>query len=1160
MKTIFKYELRQWLTNWKFYIYLCFFVGGSVLLFAGTAGFFDPVNPNEKTISYLNSAFQLTKIWEFLFNGILFLVPALVGVTLFRDFRHNIHSVLFSFPISKREYLFGKFWAGFSALLTIIFLITLGLIVASLLPGLHPNKIGPFRFEAHIKPMLLFVLPNLMILSLITFSFIAYSRNLYVGLGIIIILILISNILPNAIDNPVLLSMLDPLGKNAFAFLTKDWTQGDKNLRLIPFDSLILYNRILWLFIAGIITYLVYQKFELHEKKDIKAKKRPRTKATTPHATVTNKRPSTPVERTNSFAKSLLTVWTLSRFNFRYIIRNWMFYTIAALGILSVFFAVHQVTHNQAVAILPVTHVVLSIPAFFFTTIISLLTFLYAGILTNRDKVHLVNHLVDSTAVSNLSLYLSKFLALAKMQFLLLSIMLLVGVGIQLQNGHTHLELGLYLFHLYGIQWLGLLIWSFAALFVHALFRNTYVGVFFLVGLWFSASAFPEIGITSRIALFNFYEPLPYSDFFQYGLGLKGFFLGKLYWLAISMIFVVLTLLLVIRGVGISFSKRVKAAKKRFSPMLKATGLTAIVCTMLSGFAIIKNESPKDILSEKERNLAFKNFEQAFSKYAVIQVQPKIVDMDLNIALYPEESRFQIEGAYTIKNKTKNSIDTLLIKTGFDETITFDLNVPYKMIDKDEYVKFWVIVLDKALAPNAALKFSFDMSSSKAPLFEKHQEMVSEGSYIKNEILPRFGYFLSNSTDKEAIPRTNYYTKDADLIDVHTTISTTEGQKAFAPGNLVKTWNENKRAYFEYRTDAPIKNSLGFLSATYTTHKDTYKGVDFVVNALEGHAHRISEMVAGLKASFDYNTKYFTPYFFNDANIIEFPKTFGSYASVNANLIPTSEIRFIANNENSEVNISFYIIAHELTHHWWGYQLMPASAPGAVMVTESVTEYLSLNIYKTAFGEEKARQFLELQRNRYLRGRNRDMEKETPLKNVELKDQYISYGKGAMAFNTLRHYIGEDRLNGILARFLKGYSSDKEVYPTSGQLIDTLRIHTPAEYKYLIRDNFEDIILHDINIDHADTQQEGDAFQTEIQLNARKKSFLGESPKALPLDDWIEVGLYNEKGQEIHVEKVKVSKNQQLIIVTTTQKPVQVMIDPNLLLLEKNIEDNTYTL
>ena len=227
MKTIFKYELRQWLTNWKFYIYLCFFVGGSVLLFAGTAGFFDPVNPNEKTISYLNSAFQLTKIWEFLFNGILFLVPAFVGVSLIREFRHNIHSVLFSYPISNREYLFGKFWAGFSALLTIIFLITLGLIVASLLPGLHPDKIGSFRFEAHIQPVILFVLPNLMILSLFTYSFIAYSRNLYVGLGIIIILILISNILPNAIDNPVLLSMLDPLGKNAFAFLTKDWTQED---------------------------------------------------------------------------------------------------------------------------------------------------------------------------------------------------------------------------------------------------------------------------------------------------------------------------------------------------------------------------------------------------------------------------------------------------------------------------------------------------------------------------------------------------------------------------------------------------------------------------------------------------------------------------------------------------------------------------------------------------------------------------------------------------------------------------------------------------------------------------------------------------------------------------------------------------------------------
>ncbi|MBK8652617.1 MAG: hypothetical protein IPN20_01495 [Haliscomenobacter sp.] len=70
--------------------------------------------------------------------------------------------------------------------------------------------------------------------------------------------------------------------------------------------------------------------------------------------------------------------------------------------------------------------------------------------------------------------------------------------------------------------------------------------------------------------------------------------------------------------------------------------------------------------------------------------------------------------------------------------------------------------------------------------------------------------------------------------------------------------------------------------------------------------------------------------------------------------------------------------AHELTHQWWGNQVVPADALGAKMLTESIAEYISLRIYERYFGQEKALHFLSLQRKRYLEGRTTETGKENP--------------------------------------------------------------------------------------------------------------------------------------------------------------------------------------
>jgi len=203
----------------------------------------------------------------------------------------------------------------------------------------------------------------------------------------------------------------------------------------------------------------------------------------------------------------------------------------------------------------------------------------------------------------------------------------------------------------------------------------------------------------------------------------------------------------------------------------------------------------------------------------------------------------------------------------------------------------------------------------------------------------------------------------------------------------------------------------------------------------------------------DYNTKWFGQYPYREIRIIEFPHTEENYsATLMANNIPASEVLFNINAEtmSEKFNLPFYVMAHELTHEWFGNQVIPADAEGAKMLTESITEYLTLCIYREHFGEKLADKFLETQHKRYHRGRKNEQGEEPPLNKVLAHQEYIAYGKGAIAFNGIANSIGRDKLNSILKNYLLKYKSQFNYYPTTNDFIQLLKKNTNKEDHHLI--------------------------------------------------------------------------------------------------------------
>lgn len=1160
LKHIYLYELKYWVKKPVLYVYMVVFLGLAFIAIAGTGGLFDPPS-SAKATRLINSPFEINYLLQYFNKLLLFLLPAIVGATVYKDFKNHIHSVLYSFPIKKKEYVLGKFLSSMTLVCIIALAVTVIMMLTEHLPGLDQNKRGDFSFMAYLQTFLMYTIPNLFLYGTIVFSIVVHFRNIYAGFVVVLILFFVQNITQNLFQGTAI-ALLDPFGQNAVIYETRYWTLEDKNIKIIPLLGVVLYNRLVWFVFTILIGSYVYRKFALTEHPSstwFKKKAEARKPKNNVDGAIDLQLPK--IGYKFSVQQQFKNSWSISWFNFKSIIKSKMFYIIIAFGILAVLFAIAKVTNNSEMTILPVTHMVLAIPAFFFTTIIMLLTFIYSGMLVHKDKSCNMNQLVDATPVSNFTLLLSKITAILKMQLVLLLIMMSVGISIQLYNSYYNIEIELYILDLFVIKFSGLVIWAFASIFIHTLIRNTYLGIFILLIGWFGISGLQQVGVDSFLLLFNFSEPMQYSDINRYGHRLTPYFLVRAYWFLFVILLIIVSYLLWSRGVYQSIGKRLSVLKTRFTMQIRILGVLIITGFIILGFIIHKEENKELELSKKEQDIVFNQFEKSFSKYAEIKIQPKVTAINLNIEIYPKINKLLVKGNYILINKSSKIIDTILVKTGFDETTTFTFDKASEVIDQDTYVKFSVIKLTNGLRPNDSIQLDFMLTSKPNTLFKNNSKVLDNGTMFKNNIFPRIGYFL-NTNKKHPSDSTSrskhFYSQDSDVVSLRTVISTSEDQIAIAPGYLKQKWKERKRNYFEYQTEHKIKNSLSFSSGDFEIDKENYKNVALEIFYHKDHKYNLLKMKEGLKAALDYNTKKFGAYQFTEARIIEFPITEGTYASVMANSIPTSEMRFIANNSEEKIDISFYTIAHELTHQWWANQLVPADALGAIMLSESITEYISLHIFGAHYGKEKKLDFLKMQHHRYIKGRTREAVTEPPLFLVNEGQQYLAYGKGTIAFNTMDHFLGTKKMDAVLKDFFIRYKNKKAPYPTSDELVERLRKATPDSLKYMVHDLFERVTFYDNKIENVKilSNKKG-AYEIEVDFTVLKYRNKAEGA-LLGLNDYIEIGFYNEDDELLSVEVFKIVKNSNKIRFQINGKPSKVIIDPNYLLIEKNSDDNSF--
>ncbi|HLL03451.1 MAG TPA: hypothetical protein VK539_22900 [Myxococcaceae bacterium] len=1112
---------------------------------------------------------------------------AMMGQAVYQDFAVGAHTLFFTTPISKGQYLFGRFLGAWLVLLVIFSGIGLGAFVGSHMPWLKDHLVGPTLVGAYLWPYVVSVLPNLFITGALFFTLAALTRRIlpvYVGGVVLFISYLVGVNLLADLDTKWIAAVVDPFGLNAQRTVSAYWAVAEKNTRLLPLEGWFLVNRLVWMALGAAALGFTYVRFQRTHSLPLRGQKEQELSSGLAPPASAHGLPS--VARDFRGATFLRMLPRLAWLDLKETVKNIYFLVMVLAGVLFVFITSGSLGLQYGTTTWPLTYMVLELVSGTFSLFYIIIITFYSGELIWRERDARMNGLMDALPTPGWLAYVSKLLALMGVQVLLTGVVMLCGLAVQATRGYYQFELGLYLTALFGLQLPSLWMLCVLAVAVHVVVNHKYLGHFIMVLYLMCVQLATQFGFEHNLYNYGSSPVYTYSDMNGFGPFLRPFLWFNAYWALAAVALALVAHLLWVRGAEEGASWRLRAAKVRLSGPVRAGLALSLLGFALAGSYIFHNTNRLNrYATERELQEDKAQYEKKYKALAQ-EPQPRIVAVKVQTDIFPQEPRVRFQGTYGLENRSGQPVKAVYVNLPAEQGLRV-LRLSVAGVDvateQDARLGFFTYRLPEPLAPGARAELAFELEYV-FPGFKnstQHTSVVENGTFVNNEMLPRLGYrdrlelsqederrrfglqpkqLMADVNDLQARMNT-YIVSDSDWISFEATVSTSPDQIALAPGYLEREWTEGGRRYFHYKMDRPILNFFSFLSARWQVKRDTWNGVAIELYYHPGHEYNLERMVQAVKDSLDYFTRAFGPYQHRQVRILEFPR-YGDFAQSFPNTIPYSEsMGFIARvdpEDPKDVDYPYYITSHEVAHQWWAHQLAPGNVQGATLMSETLSQYSALMVMKRKYGPERMGRFLRYELDGYLRGRSFESNQEMPLGRVE-GQAYVHYSKGSLAMYALQDYLGEDKVNEALASLLRKTAFQQPPFTHSPELIAELRAVTPEHLRYLLEDFFERITLYENRaLTATSTALPDGRFEVKLTAKARKVEAdgLGQE-KELALDDWVDVGVLDADGKPIFLEKRRIQQEDVSFTVQVNQRPAKAGLDPLFKLVDRKPDDNT---
>ncbi|HXC69322.1 MAG TPA: ABC transporter permease [Pyrinomonadaceae bacterium] len=448
-----------------------------------------------------NSDFFIAGVLPFYsFMTLPLFTAVLMADPVIRDFRAGIDPLIFSKPVSRAQYLLGKFFGSFLTLACgqSAFVLTLFVLQAIPKQGMVVQEAKFFLYPKH-----LFVLVVLSHLALAAFYFtvgtLTRNAKIVYGLGVAFYPVYITYQVSLLKGLPQRWRvLLDPLVMN--------WTNNNATLNihtssaevlnrfLVVYSSDLIINRVVMILVTTILLTILYRRFAMAERSGATEDFSSLNLSTASERVYY---PESPLEfEKPDYKASAVAVPAVARVNAG--IRANANKLVAALGLefrllcserslvvvmpLAIFLSILEVAFYNIPP--DVSHSAASAT----NTAKLLLLFLtgiavfYTGEAMHRDREVKIESVVWSTPATNSVLLLSKYLATIVLTFSLLAAVGLLAILIQLMRGHTPVDISAYLM-VYGVVLVpGIIFMTALVVAFNVVLRNKYLAYVMAVG------------------------------------------------------------------------------------------------------------------------------------------------------------------------------------------------------------------------------------------------------------------------------------------------------------------------------------------------------------------------------------------------------------------------------------------------------------------------------------------------------------------------------------------------------------------------------------------------------------------------------------------------------------------------------------------------------
>ena len=1117
------------------------------------------------------------------------LLPALIFVVsaATRDQALITTEFFYVTPVDRLGFLLGRLAGGTVCALLVALAGSLGMYAGTFMPWLTPERIAAFAWQPYVASYLLLVVPNLLVFSVFSFAVATFTRSAALSFAVALVMVVFALFFNGlvSVDSPDWLSMFDPFGALALQRAGRYWSLAELN-RLQPL-AFLPANRALWLSLAALVLTLTCWRFRLQlaaagpqwfskwfnrrfKQRSGKPQAVPTLSAQTWQCSFGGRA---------TFAQ-FVSQW---RMDLRAVLLSPLFWLVVVLTIVSTF---SEISNSKSAVMKlpnhPMTSQMLTVMRISLLQFVLLVLVFYSALLMHREREHNLHELIGAAPYPDWLPLMSKVLTICAVLMLLQACSMLASIAWQALHGYYDFELGVYLQVLLVNNGFYFCMLGVLACVLQLLVPGKWSGMVLVVVALVGLLTLPLTRFDHL--LYGFRIPfVQYTDMNGWGQFLQPVYTLIAYWSMFCVLLLVAGHLLIPRGAYSGIGARLREAGSRFTPAVRITAMAAAaVFVALGGWIFYNTNVLNDYQSKDSRARQQGEYERKYAAWKQ-QPTPTVTAIELAFDLYPAERRMSASGRVTLRNDQPAALTEVFITAPVGLVIDKLVVEGGTLTMEDRKQSVFLFTLSRPLQPGAETSMTWTATRANRGFLGNSLpdgDIVGNGTFIHAmSVVPVPFYVilreLTDNADRKRmhlppVPRLPALGDPAWLGTLDNGIenrpefsvvfSTDADQIAVAPGTLQREWEQAGRHYFQYRMETPTRPALPLVSARYEVARDHWNDVTIEIYYDAKHPWNVGTMMHTVKSAMQYFSREFAPYPLEFFRIAEYPG-YEDHAQAHAGMITYTETVGFMVDLSGWAPLDYATI-HELSHQWWGGLAYGARMQGRKILNEGLAEYSSWMLLKQEANQQWVRQVVSKVSGLYMNGRKAENVGELPVLLAE--DQpYLTYAKSALVLFALQELIGADKVNLALRRYLDRFALKGPPFPMSRDLVDELRKVAGPEYQNFITDQWEKIMLYDVQMTGATVAQVGNEYEVSMDINARQfESDAVGNETEVPLDTWFQVVVFPDSDQErmaqtpLYQAEHRLRGGSQRITVRVPQKPGAAGVDPYHLMIDRSPQNN----